>query len=269
MLTDTCIHLLALADVERACYYIELHMLFQYLLTDDLKAALASFTNSLRLLPAGTESLQERLHQSRARLMYMHMVSKAMFSPSSIRSALEESISLFPNNTMFLCLFAHLERRFRIEDRIRSTVRSLLKSSDGIKSQQSSSGSEGSVIPHYFAIDTELRRSVEVGGGIHATRSTFERAVHSEDGRRNAGLWKRYFLFECEQGEKKRARAIFYRAIAVCPWVKELYLLAFERLQDMMSLKELKGVYETMVDRDIRIRIPLDDLFEMVAQGND
>ena len=77
-------------------------------------------------------------------------------------------------------------------------------------------------------------------------------------------MWKLYFLFECERGELQRARAVFYRAVRACPWVKELYLLAFEQLGKEMSIAELKGVYEMVVDRELRVLVALEEAFEEV-----
>ena len=75
-------------------------------------------------------------------------------------------------------------------------------------------------------------------------------------------MWKLYFLFECERGDFQKATAIFYRAVRACPWVKELYLLAFERLGKEMSVGELRGVYEMVVERDLRVFVGLEEVFE-------
>ena len=81
-------------------------------------------------------------------------------------------------------------------------------------------------------------------------------------------MWKLYFLFECEKGGLQRASAVFYRAVRACPWVKELYLLAFERLGKEMSIAELKSVYEMVVERELRVFVSLEEAFEEVeARG--
>ena len=62
-----------------------------------------------------------------------------------------------------------------------------------------------------------------------------------------------------------KAKAIFYRAIRACPWVKELYLLPFEYLRDGpdgMSAAHLRGIYDLMVEKELRIHVDLDDLTE-------
>ena len=77
-------------------------------------------------------------------------------------------------------------------------------------------------------------------------------------------MWKLYFLFECERGGLQRARAVFYRAVRACPWAKELYLLAFERLGKEMSIRELKGVFEMVVEKELRVFVGLEEAFEEV-----
>jgi hypothetical protein len=65
----------------------------------------------------------EEIHQSKARLLYHHMTTSKSYKPSLTREELEESIKLFPDNTIFLSLYYWLESRFRIDDRVRSMIR--------------------------------------------------------------------------------------------------------------------------------------------------
>lgn len=55
----------------------------------------------------------------------------------------------------------------------------------------------------------------------------------------------------------KRTRDLFYRAVRACPWVKEVYMLAFDYLAEVMSEEELRGVYEMMLEKELRIHVAL------------
>ena len=107
-----------------------------------------------------------------------------------------------------------------------------------------------------------MRRGINLGSNIHAIRGTFERAVASRTGKCSAGLWKQYVIWEHDQGEMKRAKAVFWRGVRACPWAKEIYMLAFERLRGTMGFEELRGVYELLGEKELRVHVSLDDVFE-------
>lgn len=199
---------------------------------------------------------QEYLHQSFAQLLYYHATHSTYFSPSIIRSSLAESIALFPKNTIFLYLYTWIEARFRIDDRVRSITRDVVLSND--------LGREGkyqeSVMSHLFAVHTEINRSTALGSNVHTIRGTIERGVGSSCGAHSAGLWKLYFHFELSRNELEKAKSVFYRGMKACPWAKELYMMAFEYLSTVMGETELKGLYELMVERELRIHLGLEEV---------
>ena len=84
----------------------------------------------------------------------------------------------------------------------------------------------------------------------------------SQAGKSSAWLWKQYFLWEQGQGEGGRAKGVFGRAVRACPWVKGIYMLAFEWLRGGMRVEELRGVYEGMGEKELRVHVSLDDVFE-------
>ena len=55
---------------------------------------------------------------------------------------------------------------------------------------------------------------------------------------------------------------MYWRAVRACPWVKELYLLAFEYLREEMGEEELRGIYEMMEEKGLRVHVALEDYFE-------
>ena len=244
---------------EQTISYIELLILLTYLTdTDSLPSAISTFTANLGLLSTrlpSTSSFHELLHQSFAKLLLYHKTHTALFKPSLIRSCLAESIALFPHNTIFLSLYTWNESSFRMDDRVRSIMRDVVLADN----QQSE---EDSVISHFFAIYTELNRGVALGSNIHAIRGTFERAVESKSGAHNAGLWKLYFVFEKDRGELQRAKAVFHRAMRACPWVKDIYMLAFDGLRDVMDERELREVYDMLGEKELRVHINLEDMLQ-------
>ncbi|KAL2256927.1 hypothetical protein VTK26DRAFT_916 [Humicola hyalothermophila] len=63
--------------------------------------------------------------------------------------------------------------------------------------------------------------------------------------------------------EGKRAKEVFYRAVAACPWAKELYMQAFgEGLREEFSEGELRGVFQTMITKGLRVHVDLEEFLE-------
>lgn len=195
-----------------------------------LSAATSVFKSNIAIISthfSSTSSNHEYLHQTFARLLHYHTTHTHMFKPSDVRLFLAETIAQFPQNTIFLSLYAWNEARFRIDDRLRSVVEEILFAGSGKTEKKA----QDSVVPHFFAIYSELHRAVTFGSNISTIRSTFERAVQSDSGAHCAGLWKLYFLFEHSRYEAERARTVFWRGLKACPWAKDLYMLAFEYLR--------------------------------------
>ncbi|KAL9594558.1 MAG: hypothetical protein Q9219_006972 [cf. Caloplaca sp. 3 TL-2023] len=245
-----------------AVYYAEILVLVDYIQNGiSLHAARKSFDENLRILSSNvsfTSDAEELLRQSLAKLLYTHVSHKRPFSPSIIRSFLTESIITFPRNTIFLSLYAWNESRFRIDDRVRGIMQDIvLHDSYHRYSNAENQTVSDKITTHLFAVYTDLQRGVARGSNRDAVRGSFERALRSVGAAQNASLWKLYFLFEYENGDTKRASDVFYRAVTACYWVKELYMLAFEYLADDMPETQLRELYETMVEKGLRIHVAL------------
>ena len=256
-------NMLSLQSRKHAALAMECMILFAYLKDiSTLSAATKVFKLNLHLLSVisgGDVLSEETLHQSFARLLHHHATHTHLFKPSDIRSLLTESIAQFPQNTTFLSLYAWNETRFRIDDRVRSIVE------DVVLGANSDSNSKESVVSHFFAIHSELKRGVNFGSNNNAVRATFERAVESRSGAHCAGIWKTFFLFEHSRGTLKKATEVFYRGIRACPWAKELYLLPFDYLRGSpggMREADLKAVYDLIVEKELRLHVDLEELIE-------
>ncbi|KAL8706642.1 MAG: hypothetical protein Q9201_000339 [Fulgogasparrea decipioides] len=254
-------HMLSLGLSIQAISFCELLFLDDYLVNHlSLQAAQTSFKTNLHLLiekfPAD-RAAEALFRQSFARLLYTHVVHKYPYSPSTIRSFLAESITALPHNTIFLSLYAWNEARFRIDDRVRGIVRDTVFASNRHDEQGGIKDESDHITTHFFAIYTDLQRGLVQGSNQNAIRGTFERALASEGVAHSAGLWKLYFLFEHRNRDPKRARDVLFRAIRACPWVKAIYMLAFECLGDEMGNEDLRGIYDMMVEKELRIHVAL------------
>jgi NRDE-2, necessary for RNA interference len=77
---------------------------------------------------------------------------------------------------------------------------------------------------------------------------------------------KKQFSHQREQDGMERVKAVFYRAIRACPGVKEVYMLAFtiRELRESMQKSELRGVYEMMGDKGLRVHVEIERVEEMI-----
>ena len=262
-LVDTRDHVLSSRSYNHVILAMECLMLFAYLRNgQSLSAATSAFKSNIALLcmhVSSTSSYHEYLHQSFARLLYYHATHSHIFKPADIRSLLAETIAQFPGNTIFLSVYAWNEARFRIDDRLRSIVEELVLRN----SAKAGNRAQDSVVPHLFAIYSELHRAVTFGSNVATIRSTFERAVESDSGVHCAGLWKLYFLFEKSRYETERAKMVFWRGMRACPWAKDLYMLAFEYMSggNGMDTADLRGIYELLGEKELRVHVRLEDIF--------
>jgi len=253
----------------------------------DLLALLAYFTSTYSLNPtlaiyskfinpsnssnpAMEASCLELLHQSRARLLHLHtLISPTGYRPAQIVSSLAESVRLFPNNTIFLTLYHHHTQRSLLTDRIRTVLPTLDSSSKN-------PAAKDSPIPPIFAIWSEMTRPSYAGSTRHSIRAAFERAVSAAAS--SLAIWKWYLQWELSmsisvsepsdkdstQQRMSRAQEVFYRGMRACPWAKEFYMLAFteSKLRDAIGFRGLRSIYETMVEKGIRIHVDLGEVLE-------
>lgn len=267
-LTSSRDHFVSLALPTHSYIACHLLTLLSYLSSSRLlEAAQSAHANQLQALSTRfppISSAHELLHQSFARLLHYHATNIPLFKPATIREALTASIALFPQNTIFLSLYAWNESRFRIDDRVRTIIKDVVLSSTDPSYRQDEI--EKSVTPHLFAIYCELNRSVTFGSNTNTIRNTFERAVSTSAGAHCAGIWKLYALFEHGRGKKAKAKAVWWRGVRACPWVKALWMMAFDELRNGMTDKELHGVWEMMGEKELRLHVDLEELIDRVGE---
>jgi hypothetical protein len=145
---------------------------------------------------------------------------------------------------MFLELYAWSQSSLRIDDPVRDVLRtkSLVEPHDSIHTRR-------------FAIRHEARV-----GTVHSTRAAFEAALNSDACRGSVELWIRYIRFSYSTRElKSRAKDVLCRAMAACPWAKEIYMEAFGELAGAMSPSELSAVFNTMTAKGLRVHVDFEE----------
>ncbi|RAL03855.1 uncharacterized protein BO80DRAFT_272916 [Aspergillus ibericus CBS 121593] len=267
--------------------------------SQDLNKALEAYSSALARLASlpdqskpFTAFTTELLHQSRARFLYYHIRTSNVYKPSHIRALLSESISLFRHNTIFLSLFAWNESRFRIEERVRDTIRDITTTTtSSYPDPLTSTPTQIPITTHLFSIYTELNRPIYAGSTLHSVRAAFEKAIgdttspststSTSTAHSSITLWKLYILFELSRNEIKRAKDVFYRGMRACPWSKELIMLAFTHLradlispresrkgEEGMGFDELRHVYNVLVEKGLRVHLDIEmELDEVVVRG--
>lgn len=154
-------------------------------------------------------------------------------------------LGFFPDNTMFLTLFAWKETRLSIDDRVRALLNETI-----LTKQHDSPTSRA------FAIRHEMR-----SGNAHSTRAAFEHALEEDCRKHNVGLWISYIRY-CRTTKELRPKTkeAFYRALQRVPWAKEVFLEAFgDALVRDLDSAELRSVYRTLYDKGLRVHVEMDE----------
>lgn len=215
--------------------------------TRNITPALSTFSYfSQTLAQREQPDVLERFLESGARLLYLH-TRTGPFRPALLREHLANFITLFPQNLVFLSLYKWNESRLRIDNRVRNILLStvLVAANDTLSSR-------------LFAIYYEINY-----GTIHSVKSAFEHALNSAHSRSSAGLWRTYILYCLRTPQfRSQAKDIWYRALRSSPWAKELYLLGFEHLRDLIPFDELKVTWRIMGEKELRVHVDLEDMFE-------
>ncbi|KAK3356956.1 NRDE-2, necessary for RNA interference-domain-containing protein [Lasiosphaeria hispida] len=239
-----------------AIQYAESQALFEYLAAEggieptsatqgNITAALQSihaFTNQLTSANQAQSTHHERLLQTAARLLYHH-ATHGSYRPVYLRTELRTLTTHFPRNTLFLTLLAWSEQAtLLLNDPVRTALQTtaLAAPHDCLGTRR-------------FAILYEAR-----AGTAHATRAAFEAALESDACRGSVEVWVAYLRFCYGKGRRelgaKVGREVFYRAVAACPWAREVYLEGMQKLGG----EEFRGVGGLMELRGVRVRVDLE-----------
>ncbi|KAF9639139.1 protein of unknown function DUF1740 [Lasiodiplodia theobromae] len=255
-------HSISVGDTVLAVYYAECLALFTYIQEgSNIEAALSTFLEMSSLLQARGHlhsAANEIAHQLQCQLLSYHSKRVKLFKPVITRSVVHESITLFPNNTKFLAMYAANEARFRVDDRVRAIMHDVVL-------QQN----EQSIVGWLFAIYSELKRGENLGGTTHAVRAAFEKAIDSESGKKSSALWSSYVLYLVSTADRAAAKRVFFRGLLHLPYSKAYLMLAFAHLVDDLDFKELRSVYNTLQEKELRVHVEIEEEIEDVQRAID
>ncbi|KAI6783899.1 uncharacterized protein J7T54_001775 [Emericellopsis cladophorae] len=212
----------------------------------NISAAMASVdeaTRDFRLRGAVTQAAHEATLQFAAKLLYLH-ARKGPFRRAFIREQLIKFLDLCPRNTVLLSLLEWCDSSLRVIDDTRTLLHDkiLIPPHDCHNSR-------------VFAIEHEQNR-----GNVNTTCSAFEQAVSSDAAKSSVQLWVSYIRFCHSQKElRAKARDTFYRALRDCPWSKDVMMEAFGTLVQDMDSHELRSVYNTMMEKGLRVHVDLEE----------
>lgn len=248
-----------------AKYCSLLSMLYYTTSSGNLSIAIEAFSTQCSILASygiDTAVAIEVLHQDRAELIETHITHTRPYKPAEVRLALQDSISTFPSNTIFLALYAQTEARFRMDDRVRQLAKHIL----GGPTASPSADQASSLVVNIFAIENEIRRSLNASAGStkHAVRAAFERAVADKQSCHCANVWFMFLDYELSlvrAGDMSRLKGVgarkvkdvFYRGLRCLPWHKMWYMKGVEVMIELGQQEEAREVVKMMEDKGLRM----------------
>ncbi|KAF9322769.1 hypothetical protein BG006_002071 [Podila minutissima] len=241
-----------------------------------------------------TTAEAEMLWIQLAKMVYFHSIRAgessregqsfgAGFQPRALRRIVHSGLERFPNCSILQSLYFWTEAKQRVHGRVRTWVNDqVAQSVSGAPSRTGYPSADKNVL-WIFGLYYELWHQDTYN--VHTIRTMLESALGSSSKANSfsssPNLWLIYLELEVResirqksiremgQGTKGtsssgkdidaefgvRIKGMLHRALADCPWYKDLYLFAFEpRVRSLFSLEELEALYETMLVKEIRVR---------------
>ncbi|GAB7341732.1 hypothetical protein MBLNU457_g0068t2 [Dothideomycetes sp. NU457] len=282
------------ATAESTVLASELLVLLSYLTaTNALPAALDFLHAHSAILEQQTSAkakhARELLHQFEAHLIYHHIQQKQPYKPLVVREKLQDSIRLYPHNSLFLSLYTKIFRyQSRVDESVRRTIRWPMLAEPG----KTTIAGWASVAAY------EINRfDAQAGSTAENVRAVFQRALKSVGSPVTHAplLWMLWFQFEQavfervmlkgdDMGSKyarkeiatqlERWKAVFLDGLRCLRWCKNWVLAGLAALnredESGWDLRDLKRVYNVLHERELRVRVEgvedlVDDLLEAGA----
>ena len=174
----------------------------------------------------------------------MYTTSFGTFQSSIIIQILDKCLALFPRNTVFLSVYVSTQSKFLFDNRLRRSLKEKLNSNP-------------SEILWLVMVWTE-----SIGTkNPNLIRAVFDDALQSSryfrlTSRKGMQIFMLAIKFEIYCQDFQRAKRIFHHAISEFPWVKSLYLLAFDGLESVFNKEEKLELVQSMEEKEIRFRVP-------------
>ncbi|CAK7234323.1 hypothetical protein SEUCBS140593_008905 [Sporothrix eucalyptigena] len=254
-------------------------------------AVATMFTEEMRARGHGASTILEQFLQSVARIIYFH-ATHGPYRPVDLQTPLQKMVTLFPQNGIFLRLFAWIDptstsglSRLRPDNPLQNILDTVVftRNNDCPSSRA-------------FAIRLALQSGHGQG---HAARAEFERALGGSHGSSdynlaclgNVRLWQAFVHLTAMEAmatatvmtrsdgrgirirgvDKKMvalAKDVYYRAVRACPGSKDVLLEAFGPNTGLvatsseagMSPSDLRAVFQTIVGKGLRVHIDLGEV---------
>ncbi|KAH7170259.1 NRDE-2, necessary for RNA interference-domain-containing protein [Dactylonectria macrodidyma] len=253
-------HSLFVGNLDDAAIYVGCLALFAYLTSEGCKeptsAAQGNISAAMEVIHSksaefksqGYESSKahERALQFAARILYLN-ATRGPFRRAYMLEQLSMFIAFFPQNTIFLSLLEWSDSSLRVVDEVRTLLHEkvLVAGQDCMSSR-------------LFAIQHEIRR-----GNVNTTKAAFEHAVTSDVCKFSVPVWVMFIQFCASQRElRAKAKDVLFRALRHCPWSKDVMMEAFYTVSQDMESTELRGVFDTMTSKGLRVHVDLDEFLE-------
>ncbi|KAG8906633.1 hypothetical protein FRB99_006421 [Tulasnella sp. 403] len=228
--------------------------LLELLAKSDISSAMSKYALPKDSILPAPSRLEEALTMSSTRLLFHHTRTlRAPIPPSIFRSHVEQAMPKFINNTFILGMWLESERGESVWGRVRQTLNNtiLKRTSDGID-----------VTRALWGVWQETRDKARCE--VERMRSTLHRTISGDRSRSSPAAWRVAIELEITLGQWQRAKSLVYRAVGECPWAKTLYLLPFlEPLRTYFTKPEIAKWTALLAERNIRLRVPIDDLQEI------
>ncbi|KAF9116677.1 hypothetical protein BGX27_000059 [Mortierella sp. AM989] len=259
---------------KKICTSVEAEMVW-------IQLAKLVYYHSLKAMSSSKHSMKTKLE------VISHDTSEGGgFQPRDLRRVVQEGLERFPNCTILQSLFFWAEAKQRLHGRVRTWVTEQIMRSQGARRGGStgfSGGSLASKAPMWiFGLFYELWNQEPYNP--HMVRSILDSALESSKSSSFSSspvLWLIYIELELRESARERGSSLSHfkgksnkssdtslgvesntrvkqlllRALSDCPWCKDLYLIAFEpRMRGLFSLDELDQLYQTMLEKEIRLR---------------
>ncbi|KPM36735.1 hypothetical protein AK830_g9818 [Neonectria ditissima] len=253
-------HSLFIGNLDDAAIHLDCLVLLTYLTADGCKEPTSSSQGNISAAMAvissqsvefksrgyGLSRAHERSLQFAARILYLN-ASRGPFRRAYMLEQLTQFMMFFPRNTIFLSLFEWADTSLRVVDEVRTLLheRVLVAEQDIVSSR-------------LFAIQHEIQR-----GNVNTTKAAFEHAVSSDACKFSVLVWVFFIRFCGSQRElQAKAKDVLFRALRHCPWSKDVMMEAFYTLSRVMESAELRGVFDTMTSKGLRVHVDLEEFLE-------
>jgi len=220
--------------------FVKILALMELLRGETIQSILALFDASVEKSSGGLA--RERLVTSTLLMLYHYrVVLNNPMPPALLRDRATAALQDYPRNSVILEIFLEAEKGQGVWGRVQKMI-------DG------DDGAAKDVI--------RVLQAVWVGGWergrwaaeVERIRYGLAEAVEHERTRGSAAIWRVYLELEIRSGQLKSAKKLLFRAVGECPFVKELYLLAFGPLRGVFDGRELQSLVDLMAERGLRLR---------------